>query len=151
MLHSSTAGALSIRDPCTAIESLSPLQLTGLDPLPSVGRLWVIKRLQFATDHSGHTGRAPIIMTFPPPRRDSEGAEILTKGTGTSFVWTQTGLYLPCGAVGWWMASSLQVKPRSFTIPSCAEAVDEVGLSHLDAANKSEWHNITRPEALAAH
>ena len=28
--------------------------------------------------------------------------------------------------------------------------VDEVGLSLLDAANKSEWHNITRPEALAA-
>ena len=26
----------------------------------------------------------------------------------------------------------------------------EVGLSLLDAANKSEWHNITRPEALAA-
>jgi hypothetical protein len=25
-----------------------------------------------------------------------------------------------------------------------------VGLSLLDAANKSEWHNITRPEALAA-
>ncbi len=29
--------------------------------------------------------------------------------------------------------------------------LDEVGLSLLDAANKSEWHNITRPEALAAH
>ena len=28
--------------------------------------------------------------------------------------------------------------------------LDEVGLSLLDAANKSEWHNITRPEALAA-
>ena len=26
----------------------------------------------------------------------------------------------------------------------------EVGLSLLDAANKSEWHNVTRPEALAA-
>ncbi len=26
----------------------------------------------------------------------------------------------------------------------------ELGLSLLDAANKSEWHNITRPEALAA-
>ncbi len=25
-----------------------------------------------------------------------------------------------------------------------------MGLSLLDAANKSEWHNITRPEALAA-
>jgi hypothetical protein len=29
--------------------------------------------------------------------------------------------------------------------------LDEVGLSLLDADNKSEWHNITRPEALAAH
>ena len=28
--------------------------------------------------------------------------------------------------------------------------LDEVGLSLLDAANKSEWHNIIRPEALAA-
>jgi hypothetical protein len=28
--------------------------------------------------------------------------------------------------------------------------LDEVGLSLLDAANKSEWHDITRPEALAA-
>ncbi len=28
--------------------------------------------------------------------------------------------------------------------------LDEVGLSLLDAANKSEWHNITRPEELAA-
>ena len=28
--------------------------------------------------------------------------------------------------------------------------LDEVGLSLLDDANKSEWHNITRPEALAA-
>ena len=28
--------------------------------------------------------------------------------------------------------------------------LDEVGLGLLDAANKSEWHNITRPEALAA-
>ena len=26
----------------------------------------------------------------------------------------------------------------------------ELGLSLLDAANKSEWHNITGPEALAA-
>ena len=28
--------------------------------------------------------------------------------------------------------------------------LDEMGLSLLDAANKGEWHNITRPEALAA-
>ncbi len=28
--------------------------------------------------------------------------------------------------------------------------LDEVGLSLLDAANKSEWHNMTRPMALAA-
>jgi hypothetical protein len=28
--------------------------------------------------------------------------------------------------------------------------LDEAGLSLLDAANKSEWHKITRPEALAA-
>ncbi len=28
--------------------------------------------------------------------------------------------------------------------------LDEVGLGLLDAANKSAWHNITRPEALAA-
>ena len=50
------------------------------------------------------------------------------------------------------MASSLQVKPRSFTIGTAIQKLlDEVGLSLLDAANKSEWHNITRPEALAAH
>ena len=50
------------------------------------------------------------------------------------------------------MASSLQVKSRSFTIPLYRRALlDEVGLSGLlDAANKREWHNITRPEALAA-
>jgi hypothetical protein len=31
---------------------------------------------------------------------------------------TQTGLHLSCrSAVWWWMASSLQVKPRSFAIP----------------------------------
>ena len=35
-----TAGTLGIRVcPCTAIESLSPLQLAGLDPIPSVGRM----------------------------------------------------------------------------------------------------------------
>ena len=28
--------------------------------------------------------------------------------------------------------------------------LDEVGLSLLDAAKKSEWHNITRPEALSS-
>ncbi len=28
--------------------------------------------------------------------------------------------------------------------------LDEAGLSLLAAANKGEWHNITRPEALAA-
>ena len=75
---------------------------------------------------------------------------LLTKGT--SFVWTQTGLHLFCSAVGWWMASSLQVKPRSFTIPlykSCLTRWGSASLMPL-ASNKSEWHNITRPEALAA-
>ncbi len=46
------------------------------------------------------------------------------------------------------MASGLQVqvKSRSFTIPLYRRAqLDEVGLSLLDAANKSEWHNLTRP------
>ena len=33
---------------------------------------------------------------------------------------------------------------------SVQKLLDELGLSLLDAANKSEWHNITRPEALAA-
>jgi hypothetical protein len=28
--------------------------------------------------------------------------------------------------------------------------LDELGLGLLDVSNKSEWHNITRPEALAA-
>jgi hypothetical protein len=28
--------------------------------------------------------------------------------------------------------------------------LDELGRSLLEASNKSEWHNITRPEALAA-
>jgi hypothetical protein len=61
---------------------------------------------------------------------------------------TQTGLHLSCSAVGppagWWMASSLQVKLRSFTISAVQpeKLLDEVGLSLLDAANKSEWHNI---------
>ncbi len=52
--------------------------------------------------------------------------------------------------VWWWMASSLQVKPRPLTIPRVQKLLDEVGLSLLDAANRSERHNITRPEALAA-
>ena len=48
------------------------------------------------------------------------------------------------------MASSLHVKPRSFYDSAVQKLLDEKGLSLLDAANKSEWHNITRPEALAA-
>ena len=61
-----TAGTLGIRVcPCTAIESLSPLQLAGLDPIPSVGRMWV-KRLQFArrTGHSTLTVRLSYDLTY---------------------------------------------------------------------------------------
>jgi hypothetical protein len=49
------------------------------------------------------------------------------------------------------MASSPQVKPRPFTIP-VQKLLDELGLRLLDAfeSNKSEWHIITRPEALLA-
>jgi len=46
------------------------------------------------------------------------------------------------------------LKPMSFTIPlyrSCLTRWGSASLSRvLDAANKSEWHTITRPEALAA-
>jgi hypothetical protein len=51
------------------------------------------------------------------------------------------------------MASSLQVYKTKVLYDSAVQKLlDEVGLSLrvLDAANKSEWHNITRPEALAA-
>ncbi len=47
-------------------------------------------------------------------------------------------------------------QPSGKTKVLCDSAVQkllddsEVGLSLLDAANKSEWHNITRPEELAA-
>ena len=56
--------------------------------------------------------------------------------SGTSFVRTQTGLHLSCSAVGWCIASSLQVKPRSFTIPLYRSCLTR--------------HNITKLEALAA-
>jgi hypothetical protein len=44
---------------------------------------------------------------------------------------------------------------RRRTIPSTYDSavhllLGELGLSLLDASSKSEWHNITRPEALAA-
>ena len=51
------------------------------------------------------------------------------------------------------MASSLQVNPRAFVSDSAAAAVQkvlELGLSLLGASNKSELHNIIRPEALVA-
>jgi hypothetical protein len=56
-----------------------------------------------------------------------------------------------CSAVGWWMASSLQVKPGSFYDSAVQKLLYEVGLSLLqvDAANKtrykSEWHNNVAP------
>jgi len=41
-------------------------------------------------------------------------------------------------------------KTKALYDSAVQKLLDEVGLSLLDAANKSEWHNITRPEALAA-
>ena len=53
------------------------------------------------------------------------------------------------------MASSLpegKTTGKDLYDSAVKKLLDEVGLSLLDAANKSEWHNlnITRPEALAA-
>ncbi len=44
----------------------------------------------------------------------------------------------------------MQYKPKDLYDFVVKKLLDELGLSLLDAANKSEWHNITRPEALAA-
>ena len=41
-------------------------------------------------------------------------------------------------------------KPNVLYHSAVQKLLDEVELSLLDAANKSEWHNITKPEALAA-
>ena len=41
-------------------------------------------------------------------------------------------------------------KTKDLNDSAVQKLLDEVGLSLLDASNKSEWHNITRPEALAA-
>ncbi len=57
-----------------------------------------------------------------------------------------------------WVVDGKQPSGKIKVLCDSAQAVlvqkllDEVGLSLLqvDAANKSEWHNITRPEALAA-
>jgi hypothetical protein len=43
-----------------------------------------------------------------------------------------------------------KIKVLYDSVVTVQKLLDEVGLSLLDAANKSEWHNITRPEALAA-
>jgi hypothetical protein len=77
--------------------------------------------------------------------RSFEGAEILR--ARLSYGRRSTGLHLFCSAVGWWMASSLQVfKIKVLYDSAVQKLLDEVarGLSLLDAANKSEWHNITR-------
>jgi hypothetical protein len=42
-------------------------------------------------------------------------------------------------------------KTKALYDSAVQKLLDEVGFSLLDAANKSEWHNITRPEALAEH
>jgi hypothetical protein len=40
--------------------------------------------------------------------------------------------------------SVLKPSLRTFTIPSKRKLLGELGLSLLDAANKGEWHNITK-------
>ena len=45
---------------------------------------------------------------------------------------------------------SLACKTKVLYDSAVQKLLGEVGLSLLDAANKSEWHNITKPEALAA-
>ncbi len=63
-----------------------------------------------------------------------------TWGMPVSFVWTQTGLHLSCSAVGWWMASSLQVKPRSFTIPLYRSCLTRWG--------SASWMPLTRASGI---
>ena len=46
------------------------------------------------------------------------------------------------------MQPSGKTKVRVLYYSAIQKLLGEVGLSLLDAANKSEWHNITRPEAL---
>jgi hypothetical protein len=68
-----------------------------------------------------------------------------------SFVWTQTGLHLSCRQRCWVVDGKQPLGKTKVLYDSAVQKLpDEVGLSLLDAANKSEWHNITRPEALAA-
>jgi hypothetical protein len=76
-----------------------------------------------------------------------EGAEILW--ARLSYGRRPDGLHHSCSAVGPWMASSLQVDRRTHH-SAVQKLLDEVGRSLLEASNKSERHNITRPEALAA-
>jgi hypothetical protein len=51
-----------------------------------------------------------------------------------------------------WVVDGKQPSDKTKVLHDSAlqKLLDELGLSLLDAANKSEWHNITRPESLAA-
>ena len=70
------------------------------------------------------------------------------------FVWTQTGLWTSllqrCKVVDGKQPSR---KTKVLYDSAVQKLLDELGLGLLEASNKSEWHNITRPdspEALAA-
>jgi hypothetical protein len=87
-----------------------------------------------------------------------EGADSeILRARFSKFVWTQTGLrvHRSCSAVGWWIHGKQPAGKTNLKVlydSAVQKLLDdsEVGLSLLNAANKSEWHNITRPEALAA-
>jgi hypothetical protein len=67
----------------------------------------------------------------------------------TSFVWTLTGLRLLQRC---WVVEGKQPsgKIKDLYDSAAHKLLGELGLGLLDASNKSEWDNITRPEALAA-
>jgi hypothetical protein len=70
------------------------------------------------------------------------------------FVWTQTGLWTSLLQRRKVVDGKQPSRKTKVLYDSAVQKLlDKVGLSLLDAANKSEWHNIiniTRPEALAA-
>ncbi len=62
------------------------------------------------------------------------------------FVWTQTGLWTSLLQRRKVVDGKQPSRKTKVLYDSAVQKLlDEVGLSLLDAADKSEWHNITRP------
>ncbi len=80
-----------------------------------------------------------------------------------TLIWLETAPTSPAGPRELWTPSPLQrcwvvdgtgkpvassLKTKVLYDSAVQKLLGEVGLSLLDAANKSEWHNITRPEKI---